>query len=109
MSFLLVQAGEETLRQVGHAVVLYVELLEVDTVGEAGGDVARVQLVVPQPQSRQLGEVANLWREIQQLVVLQVEAGELPALPQLGRQVLHVVVAAVTGDQRLQPSHRACT
>ena len=46
MSFLLVQAGEETLRQVGHAVVLYVELLEVDTLGQRLGDVASVELVI---------------------------------------------------------------
>jgi hypothetical protein len=44
--------------------------------------------MVPEPELAELGELANLRGQILELVVLEVEAGELPALPDLGGQVL---------------------
>ena len=66
-----------------------------------------MQLVVAEAKSAQLGEVADLWGQVQELVVLQVEGGELAALADLGRQVLKLVVAAVARYQRFESADSA--
>jgi len=49
-----------------------------------------------------LGEFSYLVGEVLQFVVLEVEAGQLTTLADLFRQVLQLVVAAVAGHQGLQ-------
>ena len=56
---------------------------------------SKKNICLPEPQPGELREVAYLWREVYQLVVLQVELDQLPTLPQLRGQVLQLVVAAV--------------
>ena len=103
----LIQGCQEAVRKRGNTVVLYVELFQVDAVGERSRDIAGVQLVVAEAKSAQLGEVADLWGQVQELVVLQVEGGELAALADLGRQVLKLVVAAVARYQRFESADSA--
>ena len=51
-----------------------------------------------------MGEVSNFLRQILQLVVLEIELGQLPALAYLRGKVLQLVETAVTSHQGLQQS-----